>query len=470
MVPAPRPETPRRWEAVADGPLADRALESAARIAEVLAAEAGASRSGCSLPEGSAGTALALAYLSRCLSRPSLLDGARRAWDVTLEGLAAPGLSPALHGGFTGPAWVDAHIGELILGSPTDNEVHAEIEGALIEQLEASPNEANFELISGLVGFGVYALERWPDGRSPQLLELVVDRLAAGSEAVEGGVAWTTPPGRMDPLERRGAPGGYRNLGVAHGIPGIVALLGRASGVGALSSEGGRVLEGAVSWLLASQRRLPDGLRYAFGLPLHRDPQEVERHASRVAWCYGDLGVAAVLCLAGQSHGRPDWIREGVALAVNCTAVPAERTGVRDHGLCHGSAGLVQIFARMANATGDERLRDTARNWVAWTLDSRAEGPGIDGYLSIRPANAWAVDEEQRGYHASRDSGFLMGAAGVALALAASASASEPSWDRVLLLSDRPPATDCQARPGGPHPLTAARHAGGHRGDGRSGA
>src|SRR5262249_11089470 len=161
-----------------------------------------------------------------------------------------------------------------------------------------------YDLIMGLVGYGIYALERWPRGLSVRILQLVVEHLVAGAEPANPGYTWTTPPSVMPAYQRRLAPRGYRNLGLAHGIPGILALMARASRVGLLSDKDARVLEGGVEWLLQSQRERTNGLKYPSWIVA--EEQDARRDGeARLGWCYGDLGVAAAMLVAGECHGRP---------------------------------------------------------------------------------------------------------------------------------------------------------------------
>jgi lantibiotic biosynthesis protein len=91
-----------------------------------------------------------------------------------------------------------------------------------------------YDLISGLTGLGVYHLVRHgPAG--PGLTPAVLGYLVALSEPVcrhgESLPGWwsgTGPAGTPDP----GWPGGHLNLGMAHGIAGILALLSGAMRAG----------------------------------------------------------------------------------------------------------------------------------------------------------------------------------------------------------------------------------------------
>jgi hypothetical protein len=138
----------------------------------------------------------------------------------------------------------------------------------------------------------------------------------------------------------------------------------------------------------------------------------------RLAWCCGDAGVAAALLVAPRSVNEEEWEREALAIARR----------VKDAGLCHGAAGLGHIFNRLFQATGEAVFREAARYWFERTIEMKLTGQGIAGFSVFMPdedgTERW-VDEP----------GFLMGAAGIALALLAAATDIEPQWDRTLLVS-----------------------------------
>ena len=115
-------------------------------------------------------------------------------------------------------------------------------------------------------------------------------------------------------------------------------------------------------------------------------PVDGEPRPTRTAWCYGDLGVAAVLLSAAQSFDRADWQEEALAIASVGARRPFEETMATDAGLCHGATGIAHLFNRIYQATGDEEIRDAAQTWYRTTLDMRRPGQGIAGYLS------WIVD------------------------------------------------------------------------------
>ncbi len=345
------------------------ALDDVARAVADPAPDAGPD-----LARGDAGIALFHAYLARAFPARygHHLD---LAWDrlaAAEAALAERPLGPGLFHGIAGIGWAGDRVRELA-GEP-DPAANEPIDDVVARYLAMSPWPYHYDLVEGLVGLGVYALGRIDVGRGRDLLAAVVARLEEIAVDRDGGVAFVAPsaPGEVD-------------LGLAHGVPGVVALLAASAphrpAVDAL-------LEGCVRFLV---RQSPA--------------------PGRSAWCYGDPGVASALLLAARAHGDAAWEAHALALARRAAARPMADCGVEDAGLCHGATGLARIFGRIHRTTGDAGLADAARIWLARALD-----------CDVPRAHA-------------RAPGFLEGAAGAGLTFAAALSSLEPDWDRALLLS-----------------------------------
>ena len=91
---------------------------------------------------------------------------------------------------------------------------------------------------------------------------------------------------------------------------------------------------------------------------------------TRLAWCYGDLGIAFALYRAARARGRDD-PAEALALARNRGTETQEQAGVLDAGLCHGTAGVAHLYMRRHRASGDAELGQAARIWLDRTLALR---------------------------------------------------------------------------------------------------
>jgi hypothetical protein len=394
---------------------------------------------------GIPGHALVFAYAAQA----GLLGDARETALGLLETAAAElprtRLDPWLLKGFAGVAWVNHHVRERLFGGVGDD--NDAIDATLLRLLRRSRWKGEFDLLYGLVGLGVYALERLPRRDARAMLAHIVRHLGCMAERQASGLTWLTSPHGI-----AFTPEGSYSLGMAHGVPGVIALLARAVTAGVAMRQARALLVRAVPWLLA-QRLPPDreSVLPPWVYPGH------EPGASRAAWCYGDPGVAAALLAAGRALRRPAWTREAVALARRTAERSAESTGIRDATLCHGAAGLGHLFNRMYQATGDERLADAARHWYGEALRYRRPGRGIAGFERYGILHS-TIDEPGPAAAPpwSSDPGLLTGVAGIALALLAAATPIEPAWDR-LLLADLPPRRGRWAAERDPEPLITPR-------------
>jgi hypothetical protein len=222
------------------------------------------------------------------------------------------------------------------------------------------------------------------------------------SEVPDRDGEWVTDTARLfGPGSSR--PAHYIDLGIAHGIPGVVALcttvvcrLGDARAADLASAAAKRLL--AHEFPLERRSRFPAVV----------EPDETPAPA-QLAWCYGDAGVAVTLARAALALSDPSLRAAAIRSAKSAAARPFETSGVTELGLCHGTAGAAQTMGRLAAL--DDSAEPAARAWAVRLLNETEAG-GLP-----------------------EDPGFLTGQAGVALALLAAAGDEEPGWDRVLLLS-----------------------------------
>jgi len=375
------------------------------------------------LAGGTAGLALFYAYLDAARPGSEAGDRALDCLGQSIERLGSANIGPSLFSGFAGVGWTVEHLrrgffdGDDDLADPIDN---------ALEELLDRPGLQPYELLRGVAGYGVYLLERLPHPGTADLLVRVIDQLEASSERSALGCTWFTPPHWQLERQRQVMPGGCYNLGVAHGIPGVLGFLAAAHREGFDDPRLETLAEGTVGWLLA--QCLEDNDESIF--PAYFAPG-VAPLGARTAWCYGDLGIAAILLLAGRSFGRPAWEQEAVDLAQAAAGRSPRAAGANDACLCHGAAGNGHLFARLAQATGDPVLREAALAWIRHALALRRPDEEIAGYP------VWMPGSDDSGDWVA-DAGFLTGAAGVGLALLAAASDVEPEWDRVMLLSIPP--------------------------------
>ncbi|WP_436789632.1 lanthionine synthetase C family protein [Yinghuangia sp. YIM S10712] len=282
--------------------------------------------------------------------------------------------------------------------------------------LRELPELAEFDTIRGLAGVGRYLLRRSPD--SPEMAEVLsyLVRLTHPLEDDRGPVPgwWTRtgPNGRYDHC----FPGGHGNAGMAHGIGGALALLSLATLRDVKVPGQGQAIADICGWLDNHRLRLKHGARWPYMVDriehmAGTTPVALQHHGAyrRPSWCYGTAGLARAQQLAALATGDVSRRRTAEAAMLGALRDPAQRNAVTDDSLCHGTAGLARIAARMA---------DHAEPHTAAEL--RAQIPPLLE-AAVVPANP--------------DPGWLEGHTGTALATLSPYGPPATEWDTCLLVA-----------------------------------
>lgn len=420
------------WRPLLEGAARESALRAVRDIAAVTRdatiawADERPDRAGVnavSLACGRAGTAIFYAYCAAADVVPGADEVAIELLEQAIEGMGEKAVGSSLYCGFAGVAWATEHIGRMSGGElpAPEDDPNADIDAALLDHLREQLPDPEYDLIDGLVGLGVYALERLPHESGAECLRLVIDRLAQIARIETDGLAWPTPLRRYATHDLAPGSQGDYNLGLAHGVPGVIALLGRAIAANVEAARCAEMLDGAIRWLLA--RQLPQD---SISLFPGYTGGEIEVTPARCAWCYGDPGVSAALMNAASCARRADWAEAAARVARHAAAVRERRVDVRDAGLCHGAAGVGHIFNRMFQATSDTVLRDAASYWFERAFAMRGDA-GLAGFQT------WSLERTMDGEWID-DPRFLTGVCGTGLALLAAATDVEPAWDRIMLV------------------------------------
>jgi hypothetical protein len=342
--------------------------------------------------------------------RASLFLGQAAEW------IAGEQVRPGLIGGFAGVAWVFEHLCEQ-----GDVDGNRDVDATIVRLLGRRSWSAELDLISGLVGFGVYGLARLDAPSGSDIVRAVVSHLEALAQHDRRGASWYTPAAHLLGPARREFPHGRYDLGMAHGAAGIVALLARIKVAGIEVARTSSLLDEAVRWLLSHELAGKASRFASFHTTSGADVP------ARAAWCYGDPGIALAVWSAANALRRTTWLEAARRIAGAAAQRRAPDAGVVDAALCHGAAGLGHVFHRLYRTSRDEAHRQAALHWFRECLGSRRPGVGIAGFQTFAPAEdgtpQW-IDQPS----------LVGGAAGIGLALIAAATALTPRWDELMLM------------------------------------
>ncbi len=219
------------------------------------------------------------------------------------------------------------------------------------------------------------------------------------------------------------------NLGLSHGIPSIISIICLIYECGIQKRLCLNLLNGAINWIL--KHKHSDDSLSMFPTAIPKDQSTTQSRSSRLGWCYGDLGIARSLWLAGKVTNNNTWKDEAVKIMLHASIRKnLNENIVLDAGLCHGSVGIAHIFNRFYQDTQIETFKETSLYWYKVTLDFAQFRDGIGGYKIYLSSE---MKEENGKWINSSD--FIDGSTGIGLALLAAVSDIEPKWDRCLLLS-----------------------------------
>ena len=383
--------------ALLGGPLAERARIAVDAASALLVSVSADAITDPSYAVGAAGLAIAHANLhalfparghDRCTEL--LLERAR-----TLAATARA--SPWLVQGIAGVGWATGYL-------TGDSGSSLDAFDAKLDRLVTGPGPLPAEVFHGTAGLLLYAR-----GRPGALAEHVLDQIARTAQGDADRASWlSTPQVPSHPQEP------FVDLGFAHGVPGILAVLATCTGEAFAGDVTRDLVRRSARYIV--EARLPDAQTSAYAAYAGR------AEPTRSAYCYGDPGVAWALTLAADAldDGGVRAVARGVAqLAAGRGDAQA---AIDEAGLCHGAAGLAYLLHKIGERHDDEELRAAAREAFARALAM----PGRDGLPFLLTARAGATGR-------GAILGILGGVAGVALALATALGEIDDAWDEPLL-------------------------------------
>jgi hypothetical protein len=150
---------------------------------------------------------------------------------------------------------------------------------------------------------------------------------------------------------------------------------------------------------------------------------ELSPHQSRLAWCYGDLGILYILFNNNYKKGKY------LSMLLDLTTrYDGNNTKITDQGFCHGSSGVAYMYWKLYLQTKNIRFLKAADFWIRQIILENKEKKILNDYKFL------VGNFDQRGLQPYNH--LLEGSIGLALVLNSYLHPEiEPTWDRCLLLS-----------------------------------
>jgi len=216
---------------------------------------------------------------------------------------------------------------------------------------------------------------------------------------------------------------GY-NLSLAHGIPGIIGFLTKLYKIDIFKAKTENLLKKAIKYLISHQNTGTE----AFSL----FPNWVYENGdatgnSRLAWCYGDLGIGITLWNASKELNDKSLKDTALIILKHASKrkIP-QVTWVNDIFICHGAYGNAQIFNRIYKETRDSVFKDAAEFWIQIGLSLSGYEYVNEDYMEWRIKDVSSISQVS----------ILNGSAGIGLVILDYLTNLELNWDECLMISN----------------------------------
>lgn len=231
------------------------------------------------------------------------------------------------------------------------------------------------------------------------------------------------------PGDQEKYPRGNFNVGMAHGISGVLAVLSVAL-LHKIQVPGQKLaIKKITNWLRQFQSPVlgrggsywPSHISWEEQLAGHVSNQNYDRDG----WCYGTPGVARAMYLAGCALQDSGLQELGVQAFAAVFAKSPGEWGLRAPTFCHGAAGLLHLTQLMFLDTGLSRYK-VYRQQVLASLLEKYESHCPFGFRELE----WQNNELQTVNRV----GLINGAVGCALTLLGLLKPIRSNWDVMFLV------------------------------------
>jgi len=357
---------------------------------------------------GVGGLALFLAYYAKFTDEQKYLDRAVEAIQFSMESFIQEAPVFTLAGGWAGMGWTLAHFQQEGFMDVDINELFEDIHPFMEKTVRKNIDAGIYDFLHGGIGIGHYYLENKTAPNRDEILQYIAQKLQELSYQNN----------EFQPLQEQvfhERPAFTYNLGIAHGIPGILAFLALLQQHGFYTAKTTICLKAGAAWML--QQKLEKKETSVF--PKKMIAGKPQGMPSFLGWCYGDLSVSSALYQVGNLLSDTYIVDQSLVVAQLGAFRSKGLSGVDNPYFCHGSAGVAYIFKQFADKTDSFFYKKAADFWLQETIEYFDTEEYVDFF-----------DRELENLERS----LLAGVAGIGMVLMAFLKEDKGEWKRAFLL------------------------------------
>jgi lantibiotic modifying enzyme len=328
---------------------------------------------------------------------------------------------PTYCGGISGALWAIEYLNQYQFIEFDSDGSFSDLDLFLLENMKRKSKNRVFDFLHDSLGYGYYFLKRYQTTKSTDLRKLyynyiadLIDDLYDSAMYCKAGVYWKNGNPNLPPE--------LIDIGLAHGQASIVNYLANVSACNIENKKVRELLDLSISFILDFKNYNSISV-FPKWIVLNSDSQNLNNAQSRLAWCYGDLGIAISLVNARRFFTKADLLKESTNIALkSCLRKSKEETEVVDFGLCHGCFGIAIIYKQFYSISGNSDFKIAAEFWLNEGLKTATFLDGLAGFKKFSGS----------GY--KNETHLLDGIAGAGLALMSFLSPKNLHWEECLMI------------------------------------
>lgn len=295
-----------------------------------------------------------------------------------------------------------------------DNDFFQFFDKVLIDKCRVITTHKNYDLFYGLLSYGNYFLQRTKhDESNKKYLIEIIDLLKSCRD--EKGIVWNDDFGNNK---------NEINLGMAHGLPSQVVFLCKSFKY----TQNNRDLSFAKHTLdfILRFKGKNDGISY-FPYVVDNDnfSLNLSQYHARLAWCYGDLGIAYALLYYWYVSNDCFYKEQAVEILLHNANRKIEniQTKIYDKCFCHGTSGVFYMFHKINSFFNLPEFKEVSLYWLDQTLKNHDD---LNSFKTL------AYKDGEMIY--VTDLGMIEGYVGIALSLLGFLDSTGNEWEEIFML------------------------------------
>lgn len=315
----------------------------------------------------------------------------------------------------------------------------------LLRLCERNPHSLSWEsydIMNGLSSVAMQLLkcrDQEASEATQAITHYLASRVCVPSKDLLARPSWSIPPeNEPTELDKQMYPYGDANLGMAHGIAGVLAYLAHYVEFNELSSGSElmdrilKVVDMLRSYEITIESATPRSTYRAFPARLYigedNAVQLEKSRDTRAAWCYGTPGVSCAIYQVGRVVNRMDLSARAEALLLSHISAPRDTYNLDGPTMCHGYGGLAMILDRFWKWTNNNIFRSNRDKVIDILWEQFYEMDSPFGFRHWMPDSKNGWRDAQR-YRKIDSIGLLEGSSGIALLYGSiTGSISEGIW------------------------------------------